>query len=521
MLKNNPFDQATYADLRLVLRSSHGGTSSDLASGDPPAKRRCTGLPLDDVLSFFTHKVILASNSPVINAMLLRGKELRDLQAMGDGISCCLTPVESTGSISLLVSPPTLQQADLGPEAIELPMEHDELLACEVLLRSLYSGNLAEEVKSALSSEQGSGVSRVTLLVQVYRMADRLEVCTDQCAQAISALRSADFEPVDDANYVFSLKRAAPALVQHATIKVLMETCLSNLVEHFNKTKKSIQGADFIKDFKRLDFLAVLAFLNSHKLVVGSENEVLTLMGMWMGEDWADRISKEQLVAFWKILRLGYLTTSFISNLSVVAPWLPVDPVVLGQAAAWKTYQLKSPNSAASMQLRLQSAHGISAGWFRHRFLAPKGIIFTFSFSEEELAKLRASVQHAGAQEDLHTIRSGRTCKFNGYDFCATFSVQLLSEGSKPQFVLSFGFEFAVSEFLSKGARTMAHVKASWLDYDQLEGLNCLSNVDDVLDGSHAWEWSVYDMEEFDECLRTLTFQQMKPEMTLAIDALD
>lgn len=100
MVKKGDFNQPTFADLRLVLQSSQDGTSTSSAATDsPPSKRQCTGLSLDgDVRSFCAYKVILASNSPVINEMLLKAKERRELHAMGDGLRICLEPVEYIGS---------------------------------------------------------------------------------------------------------------------------------------------------------------------------------------------------------------------------------------------------------------------------------------------------------------------------------------------------------------------------------------------------------------------------------------
>eukprot|EP00798_Chlamydomonas_sp_ICE-L_P001967 gene1967-biopygen14801 len=491
MLKGE-FNQPAFADLRLVLRSSQGGscTSSDLASDSPPSKRRCTGLSSDDERSFNTHKVILASNSPVIKAMLLRAKELRDLQALGDGFR-----------VRLHVSPPAQQQTDPQLEILELPMEHEELLACEVLFRSIYSGDLAEEVRSALSREQGAGVHRVTLLVQVYRLADRLEVCTDQCAQAISALSSAECESVDVANFVFSLKRAAPALVEHVIIKALEEKCLSHLVARFKKIKEVFWSDALIDEFKQLDFLTVLAFFESDKLVVESENDILALMSLWMGEDWADRISKEQLGAFWNVLRLGHFTTSFISNLAIIAPWLPVDPVMLGYAATWKCHQFKNPREAASIRKMLQSAHGMSVAWFKDRRMKAKsGMLGHFSFSKDDLASLLSLVQHSEVEEDLHTIRGLGSSTFNGYDFRAPLSVQLLSDGPKKAFVLSVGFEYETSAYIStEGIQTLAHVKAECELGKGAMARSC--DVHNLLCGTHAWEVARVDMLDDFSCL--------------------
>ncbi len=114
------FNQPTCADLRLVLRSSQGGTSTSdnpdrTATDSPSAKRQCAGLSLDgdDACSFYTHQVVIASKSPVIRAMLVRAKEQRELHTMGDGLSIRLLPVECIGAVCLLVSPLTRQPADL------------------------------------------------------------------------------------------------------------------------------------------------------------------------------------------------------------------------------------------------------------------------------------------------------------------------------------------------------------------------------------------------------------------------
>eukprot|EP00798_Chlamydomonas_sp_ICE-L_P004802 gene4802-biopygen15097 len=490
------FNQPTYADIHLVLRSSKGGCSTsgdDLASDSPLAKRQCTGLSLDDVCSFYTHKVILAAHSPVINAMLLKAKELRDLQAMDAALSVFLVPMEHSGSIRLIVCPPTRQLTDPQLEVLELPMEQQELLACEVLLRSMYSDDLAGGADSALSSEQGAGVSRVTLLVQVYRLADRLEVCTDQCAQAISAICYEDCESVDVVISVFSLKRSAPALAEHATIKVLMETCLSWLVGCFGDLTCLVDDDDLMEDFKKLDFLTVLAFLESDELGVGSENDVLVFMGVWIGEDWAVRMSKEELKAFWNVLRLGHLTTSFISRLAALVPWLPVDPDVLQHAIEWKMYQTKDPVKVASMQKMLQSVYGSSVAWFKNAREPYFGVwSHEFCFSASCLAELLSLVQHSGVQEDLHVVRAPPG-QYNGYDFFPTLSVQLLSDGSKKTFVLSVGFEVRTAACISKGVQTLVHVKAYC-------GLCRVGNpvsmdkaVHDFIYGTRAWELTRVD----------------------------
>eukprot|EP00798_Chlamydomonas_sp_ICE-L_P001966 gene1966-biopygen14794 len=418
--------------------------------------------------------------------MLLRAKELRDLKAMGDGIS-----------VRLVVSPSPLQQTEAQLEILELTMEHEELLACEVLLRSIYSGDLAEEVRSALSSEQGAGVSRVTLLVQVYILADRLQVCTDQCAQAISALSSAECESVDVANFVFSLKRAAPTLVDHMIIKALQGKCLSHLVSRLGDIKRVIWRKR--AEFREFDFLTVLSFFDSDDLVVESENEILTLMGLWMGGDRG--LSKEQLGDFWNVLRLGHFTTSFISNSAIIAPWLPVDPVMLGHAATWKCHQFKNPGEAASIQKMPQSAHGSSVAWFKdRRTKANSGMLGNISFSKYDLASLLSSVQHAGAEEDLHKIR-GLWAPFNGYDFRETLSVQILSDGSKKAFVLSVGFEYETTAYISarQGIQTLAHVKA---DCKLGKGAIVRSwDVQDYLCGMHAWEVARVDVLDDLSCL--------------------
>eukprot|EP00798_Chlamydomonas_sp_ICE-L_P004801 gene4801-biopygen15096 len=511
------FNQPTYADLRLVLRSSQGGSATsrdDLASGSPPPKRQCAGLSLDDVRSFYAHKFILASKSPIINAMLLR--ELR--QAMDAVLSVFLVPMEHSGSVCLLVSPPARQLTDPHLEVLELPMEQEELVACEVLFRSMYSDNLAEDVDSVLSSEQGAGVSRVMLLVQVYRLADRLEVCTDQCAQAISAISSADCYSVDAANYVFSLKRSAPALAEHATIKDLIEKCLSWLVGHFGDITCLINNGSLMKAFLQLDVLTVLAFLESDELEVVSENEVLTLMGMWMGEDWAVRMSKEELKAFWNVLRLGHLTTCFIYRLVVLAPWLPANPDVLLHAIEWKMYQTKDPVKAASMQKMIQSAHGSSVAWFKdERKLYADGWNHEIFFSASCLAELLTLVHRTGTQEDLHVVRAPPN-QYNGYEFFPTLSVQLISDDSKKTFVLSAGFEVRTSASISKGIQTLVHVKATC----QVGKANVhVGDVDDFIHGTHAWELTRVDTLDDFSCLESYLNESGELEGTLGIYGID
>jgi len=520
------FNQPTFADLRLVLRSSQGATyiSSELASDGPPSKRQCSRLSLDHAGSFYTHKVILASKSPVIKAMLLRAKELRDIQAE------CSRSVgqpkkgqrkRSAGGRSGSL-PSTHQLPDLQLETLELPVEQEELLACEVLFRSIYSDNLAEEVRSALSSEQGAGVNRTTLLMQVYRLADRLEVCTDQCACAISSLSSADFESVHAVNYAFSWRRAAPALVEHATIKAVLEECLSHLVARFGVIRRVIRSSSSLAEFKCLDFLTVLAFFDSDKLEVVSENEVILLMGMWMGKDRADCISEEQLGAFWSVLRLGHLTTSLIANLDAVAPWLPVDPVVLARVAAWKGYQTIFPGKAASIPKGLQSVYGSSVAWFRDkRQHQTHGSLYTCCISEGDLAKLLTAVEHAGAQEVLLTVRACRLPSFNGYDIFPTLSVQIVPADSRKTFVLSVGFEFRTSAaYMSASIQPLplAHVKADFL---LGKGTVFKGSVDELLYGTHSWEVArVGTLDDF-SCLDSYLDEEGELSMRLTFRTID
>eukprot|EP00798_Chlamydomonas_sp_ICE-L_P004803 gene4803-biopygen15098 len=523
MSKEAFFNKPTYADLRLVLRSSQGGSSTsndDLVSvcGSPPAKRQCTGLPLDNVCSFYTHKVILASKSPVINAMLHRAEELKDLQAVDTVLSVFLVPMECSGSVKLLVTPPTHQPTNLQLEVLELPMEQEELLACEVLLRSMYSDDLAEEVRRTLSSEEGADVSRVKLLVQVYRLADRLEVCTDQCAQAIPALSSADCDSVDTVNSVFSLKRSAPALAEHATIRDLMERCLSWLLTRFDELLSAVWDDCLTKEFQQLDFQTVLSFLESDELVVASENEVLTLMGMWMGDDRADQMSKEQLGAFWNVLRLGSLTPSFLSNLDVVAPWLPVDPDVLRRATQFKMYKTNDYVKAVSMQKMLQSVYGSSVAWFKNaRKTFDATWPLTFCFSASCLADLLTMVQRSGAHEDLHVGRAP-PMQYNGYDLFPTLSVQLLSDGSEKIFVLTLGFEVRTSAFISKGVPTLVHIKASC---SLCSDTAFKRDVDDIIHGSLAWELTRVDTLDDFSCLESYLNQSGELQGALEIRKID
>eukprot|EP00798_Chlamydomonas_sp_ICE-L_P021986 gene21986-biopygen30674 len=386
---------------------------------------------------------------------------------MDAGLSIRLVPVECSGSVGLFVSPPARQITDSQIEILELPVEQAELLACEVLFRSFYSCDLAEEVRIARANAQGEGASFVKLLVRVYRLADRLEVCTDQCAQAMSNLSLGDLESIDDTKFVFSLKRTAPALAEHAAIKVLMEKCLSELAEcYFGSRSREIYWTSVpcwlerIKSFRRLEDPTVLAFLDFDDLDVTSENEVLTLMGVWIGKDWADRISKEQLGAFWNVLRVRHLTTSFISNLAEIVHWLPVDPAVLRHATEWKIYQAKDSGDAASMQEMLQSVHGTSVAWFKDKRKPTPGLtlLLFVDFVAADLAKLLTSVQHSGAQEDVHAISAPHEF-FNGYDFFLTLSVQVVSDGSKKSFVLSLGVEFRTSALISQGIQTLVRVK--------------------------------------------------------------
>eukprot|EP00798_Chlamydomonas_sp_ICE-L_P004799 gene4799-biopygen15091 len=778
------FNQPTYSDLRLVLRSSQGGSSTssdDQANGSPPAKQQCT-CTLDDVRSFYTHKFILASESPIINAMLLRAKELMDLQAMDAVLSITLAPVECQGAVCLLVLPPARQLTDPQLEVLELPMEQEELLACEVLCRSMYCDDLVEEVDSVLSSGQGAGVSRVTLLLQVYRLAGRLELCSDQCVRAISALCSAELDLEDGVQYVFSLKRSAPALAEHttiktkdpvkaasmqkmlqsvygssvawfkdgrklfavrfthevsfsascltelltlvqrsgaqedlhvvrappgqyngydffptlsvqlqfdgskktfvlsvgfeavssvsdmslrlsfnqptyadlllvlrsskdgcstssdvfaigsplakrqctglslddvcsfythkvilaaksptinamlqrakdfrdsawlivspptrqptdpqlavlelpmeqeellaceaisalsstdcasvdainsvfalkrsaptlaehATIKDLMEKCLSQLVERFGVITDLMWVDSLMEEFMQLDFLSVHAFLGSDGLLVVSENEIIVLMGKWMGGDWADRMSKEELKAFWNVLRLGHLTPSFISRLAVLAPWLPVDPDVLQLATEWKMCQTRDPVKAASMQKMLQSVYGSSVAWFKNErqdddYNDGDGCSSAFCFSASCLADLLALVQRSGAHEDLHVVRAPPV-QYNGYDFFPALSAQLLSEGSTKKIVLSVGFEVRTSASLSRGGQTLVHVKASYQLYSRPAFKR---EVDDFVHGTHAWELTRVDTLDDFSCLGSYLNQSGKLKGSLRIDTID
>eukprot|EP00798_Chlamydomonas_sp_ICE-L_P001530 gene1530-biopygen14381 len=508
MFKSGYFNQPDLADLRLVLRSSEGGscTSSDLASDGPPIKRQCTGLSLDDERSLYTHKVILASKSPVIKAMLLRAKELRDLQATGDGLR-----------VMLLVSPPAHQLTVFQLDTLELEVEQEELLACEVLFRSMYSDDLAEEVISALSSEQRGGVNGVTLLVQVYRLADRLEVCTDQCAQAISAISSADCGPLA-VNYVFSLKKTSPELVEHAPIKNLLEKCLFQLLKRYS-IRSLISNNSLLEEFKHVKFLTVLAFFESDEVEVVSENDILLLMALWMGKDWASRVNKQQLGAFWNILRLGQLSTSFISNLTTVAPWLPVDPAVLGDAAAWKSYQFKFRGKAAFMPRSLQSAHGSNvATWFKDkRKCLENGVCYASRFSEGALAKLLASVQHAGAREHLHAVWD-KSMLFNGFDIYPMVSVQIVFEGSKKTFVLSVGFEFRTAAYISKGIQLLAHVKAGCL---LGKGNVHIGSVDNLVHSTHTWEVTRVDYLDDFSCLGSYLDKEGMLPVQLYLSTID
>eukprot|EP00798_Chlamydomonas_sp_ICE-L_P028532 gene28531-biopygen32457 len=469
------FDQPTFSDLRLVLQISQGGrsTSSDLARDGPPTKRQCEGLSQ----GFYAHKVILAK-SPVIKAMLLRAKELRGIQA---ACSVSRKKGQRKGPVS---SPPAHQVPDLQLETLDLPVEQEELLACEVLLRLIYSDDLAEEVTSALSSEQGAGVNRMTLLVQVYRLADRFEVCIEQCEQAISALTSADCDAV---NYVFSLKRVAPGLVEHATIKALMEKCMYHLVQRFGVVWKMGEKSSLQDEFKQLDFLAVLAFFDSDDLkVTFSENDVLLLMAVWMDKD--SRGSKEQVGAFFNDLRLTHLSTSIISNFDAVVPWLQVDPVVLGRVLALKCHRLQNPGKDLSVPRSLQPVNGSSVAWFkgkRNKF--ENGIQFHWKLSKRDVAKLLTSVQHLSEHEDVYTVRSeNRRGVLNRYSIGKTLSVQLVSDDSRRTIVLSVGIEFATSAaFMSKGIETLALVKAECV---LGKGTTYKGSVDDLLHGTHSWE---------------------------------
>eukprot|EP00798_Chlamydomonas_sp_ICE-L_P021293 gene21293-biopygen30014 len=355
MFKSGYFNQPDLADLCLVLRSG-SCTSSDLTKNDSlPAKRRRIELFLDDERSFYTHKVILASKSPVIKAMLLRAKELRDIQtecdtSVGQPKKGRKKRSAGRGSGSI---PPTHQLPDLQLETLELPVEQEELLACEVLFRSIYSDNLAEEVRSALSSEQGAGVNRTTLLMQVYRLADRLEVCTDQCACAISSLSSADLESVHAVNYIFSWKRAAPALVEHAIIKAVLERCVSHLVARFGVLRMVHRGSPLLEKFKRLDFLTVLSFFDSDKLKVVSENEVIVLMGLWMG-DLAKLLTAVQHAGAQEDLHIVRARLTTFNGYDIV-PTLSVQIVPVGSRKTFVVsvgFELKT--SAAYMSASIQ-----------------------------------------------------------------------------------------------------------------------------------------------------------------------
>eukprot|EP00798_Chlamydomonas_sp_ICE-L_P020389 gene20389-biopygen29161 len=415
--------------------------------------------------------------------MVLRAKELRDIQAECSGSvgQPKKGKKQRRGGRGSGSKPPAHQLPDTQLETLELPVEQEELLACEVLFRSMYSDDLAGEVTSALSSEQGEGVNKVTVLVQVYRLADRLEVCTDQCAQAISALTPAECESVDAVNYVFSLKGAAPALAEHGTIKALMEKCMTQLVKRFGAVWK---------------------------------NEILMLMALWMGEDWASRISKEQLGDLLNVLRLGHLSTAFVSYLSAIAPWLPVDPVVLGHVAAWKSCQIKFPGKAASMPKSLQSIHGSSVAWFKdkRKYLGvANGSAYDGCYTEEDLAKLLKLVQHAGAQEDLHTIRPADGQVINGYDIFHTLSVEIVSDSSKKTFVLSVGFGFRTSTYyMSNEIKTLALVKA---DCVLGKGTVFKGSVDNLLHGEHSWEVARVDSLDDFSCLDSYLDEEGKLPM--------
>eukprot|EP00798_Chlamydomonas_sp_ICE-L_P002139 gene2139-18188_t len=256
-------------------------------------------------LSFLAHKVIVAHSSSVLKTMLLRAAEEQHGEA---------------------------QQPASSPMELEIPIEEDEQLAAEVLIRHMYTGEFSQEVDKVSAKTPNrtqDGTSRTLLLVLVYRLADRLEVreCLQACATAISKLQGKDLGSADDVNYICSLMSSAPLLCDKPPIDGLLIKCgKALLIKYPSATALCKSPPKELEPFLRLTFHAMLALLSSDLLQAESENDVLVLACHWVRHNTP---SQSQLLLLSQRIRLKHLTPSFLASLNVIAPWVPVTPQML------------------------------------------------------------------------------------------------------------------------------------------------------------------------------------------------
>eukprot|EP00798_Chlamydomonas_sp_ICE-L_P002140 gene2140-18189_t len=350
-------------------------------------------------LSFLAHKVVLAHSSSVLKTMLLKSAE----EQCGDG-----------------------QQHMSSLMELGIPIEEEEQHAAEVLLRYMYTGKFTEEVDKALDKNPGSqpaGSSRTSLLVLLYRLADRLQVkgLLEECATAISNLEGKDLGSADDINCICSIISSAPLLCEKPPIDGLLTKCGNELIiQHPDATALCKGPPNELELFLRLTCHAMLALISSDLLQAESENDVLVLACHWVRHNTP---SQSQLSLLSHRIRLKHLTIPCLANLNAIAPWFAATPQMLCKVLSLL---------GCTLQDMQQAGWNGPPAWFGpQRAITPLPLQQRTEFDEAYLlAVLRASVGQGlgGKASDAMDIAipgvSGLKVYHRGYYFQGAIDAQ-------------------------------------------------------------------------------------------------
>ena len=383
------FNSSDLADCQVTFKTS---APANRAGSLCPAKRQREDESEEgeasDGLSFPAHSAVLAARSEVFKASLLNWANCADKQSNAEGRKVLVQYVEAgelpaakfvLQSIYEVCLPHELQQAASDPET-----SSDAAAAAPAA------------TAASISKEDGQECSRVERLLQMYRLAHRLQApaCTKLCIEALESVRTQELD-VSSINAVHALMQLAPLLYEDAAMQPLLKACTSRLIHLFGDVGTTLCSSKLRARFLNLGHAAVVSLAASDEVMVASENDMLTLLSIWV-DNHSQGCSEAELVELSNQLRLLHLTPVFFSKCTKLAPWLRLPEDVLATATLLRT----SARQEALLQLLVETEfkQGLPAAFASSgRKAAGVGVYcFRWQLSRAELADMFKQAREAG-----------------------------------------------------------------------------------------------------------------------------
>ncbi|KAL6754213.1 hypothetical protein V8C86DRAFT_3139072 [Haematococcus lacustris] len=254
-------------------------------------------------ISLPVHRTLLAVNSEYFKARLLRwpGRGLQGAASFQP--STVVAHFGKTGSL-----PSGLTVSQLAQETFDSQAECD---AARLVVRCMYEGELAEEVKDPLT------------LARVCRVAERwaFPSLSSSCLQRLADLPPSQLPAEQLVLVLQTLPDSCALLPEHKKWQKLVNSLIVGLYKDVHAVITSPQLREY---FQQLPFAAVQKWAGSDELTVESENSVVELISLWLAGPGGQACSKEQKQQLSCLVRVQHLSPAYAIGRLPALDWFDI-----------------------------------------------------------------------------------------------------------------------------------------------------------------------------------------------------